>query len=106
MILLTNPIFYIFFVGFMIGAFIAFTGAMKDTRWEPFSKRKFVRSPIIAITWAFALSMIFEFDEWFILALSAGMFERLTTEVWKCCLRKKPSKFNSKNRDTGWLNQN
>ena len=87
----------------MIGAFIAATGAIKDTRWEPFSKRKFIRSPMIAIAWAFGLSMIFEFDEWFILALSAGMFERLTTEVWKCCLRKKPSKFNSETRDIGWF---
>ena len=87
----------------MVGLFIAITGAMKDVRWEDFSKRKFLRSPIIAIVWAFVLSMIFEFNEWIILALCAGMLERLTVEIWKVSIRKKPSKFNSQNRDTRWF---
>ncbi len=97
------PIFYILFAGLMVGFFIATTGAMKDVRWEGFSRRKFVRSPIIAVIWAILLSMIFEFNEWIILALCAGMLERLTVEIWKMAIRKKPSKFNNPERDTRWF---
>jgi hypothetical protein len=91
-------------MGLFAGTLIATFGAMKDTRWEGFSSRKFVRSPIIAIVWSIIAFYAFEVGDLFIcLGFSAG-FERLTVEVWKGFIRrKKPSKFNSPERDTRWL---
>jgi hypothetical protein len=90
-------------MGLFAGGFIAVTGMLKDIRWEGFSLRKFVRSPIIAVVWSIVALYAFEVGDLFVcLGFCAGM-ERLTVEVWKAFLRKKPSKFNSPERDTGWL---
>ena len=98
------PEIYIGFAGFFGGLFVALGGAAKDTKWEGFSRRKFIRSPIIALIWAFVLSMAFKFDEWIILMLCVVAMERLTVEVWKIGIRRtKPSKFNQPERDKGWL---
>ena len=96
-------IIYIGFAGFFGGVFVALGGAAKDSRWEGFSKKKFIRSPIISMFWAFLLPMAFTFNEWIILMLAVVAMERLTVEIWKIGMRKKPSKFNQPDRDKGWL---
>jgi len=91
-------------MGLFAGGFVATTGMLKDIRYEPFSLRKFVRSPIIALVWAIVGFLAFEVNDLFImLGFCAGM-ERLTVEVWKGFLRRQmPSKFKSSDRDTTWL---
>jgi len=92
-------------MGLFAGIFTATAGALKDIRYEGFSRRKFIRSPIIAVIWAFLGLYAFIVQDYFVLlGFSAGM-ERLTVEIWKGFVRKKPSKFNSKNRDTGWIKE-
>ena len=91
-------------MGLFAGGFIATTGMLKDVRWEPFSLRKFLRSPIIAVVWAVIAFYAFEVNDLFVcMGFSAGM-ERLTVEVWKGFLRrKKPSKFKGEHRDINWV---
>lgn len=91
-------------MGFFAGGFVALTGMLKDIRYEPFSLRKFVRSPIIALLWSIIGFCAFEVNDLFVLlGFCAGM-ERLTVEVWKAFVRrKKPAKFKHKDRDTRWL---
>ena len=90
-------------MGLFAGGFVATTGMLKDIRWEPFSMKKYLRSPIIALIWAIVSFYAFQANDLFILmGFCAGM-ERITVEIWKGMLRKKPSKFNNANRDTQWL---
>ena len=90
-------------MGLFAGGFIATTGMLKDVRWEKFSLRKFLRSPIIAVVWSIIAFYAFEVNDLFVcMGFSAGM-ERLTVEVWKGFIRRnKPSKFSSEHRDTNW----
>lgn len=97
-------LFGVILMGLFAGGFIATTGALKDTKWESFSLKKYLRSPIIAIVWALITFYAFEVNDHFVLLGCSAGFERLTVEVWKAFIRKgKPSKFKSKNRDTRWL---
>lgn len=93
-------------MGLFAGGFVALTGMLKDIRYEPFSLRKFVRSPVIALLWSILSFFAFEINDLFItLGFSAGM-ERLTVEVWKAFIRRKmPAKFKHKDRDTRWVEQ-
>ena len=96
---------YLALAGTIGGLFIALGGWLKDQRWEPFSIKKFLRTPAITIFWSFVLPMFFFFDEWIIVMLCCVSMERITTEIWKVAVRKKhkPDKFkNSVNRDTRW----
>lgn len=91
-------------MGLFAGGFTATTGMLKDIRWEGFLLRKFVRSPIIALSWSIVAFYAFQVNDLFIcMGFCAGM-ERLTVEVWKGFIRrKKPSKFNNENRDSQWI---
>lgn len=93
---------HIAFAGVIAGLFIATSGALKDIRWEPFSWRKFWRTPIFSTIWAFVLPMAFNFDQWIIIMLCAGAMERITTEIYKLTRRKQPGKFADPDRDTEW----
>ncbi len=88
------------------GLLIASLGAWKDTLWEPFVPRKFIRSPIITAFWGWVISNIplFHGSHWLLMAMAAVTMERLTVETWKALFRKMPGKFKRKKmRDTGWL---
>ena len=88
------------------GILIASLGAWKDTLWEPFAPRKFVRSPIITTFWGWVISNIsfFSGSHWLLMAMSAVTMERLTVETWKALFRKMPGKFKRRKiRDTCWL---
>jgi len=104
MILEFTPIaeLWILMAGLSAGLFIAISGALKDIRWEPFSWKKFVRTPIFSIGWGFGLILIFEFEEWIVLMLACGAMERITTEIYKLTRRRKPGKFADSQRDTEW----
>lgn len=93
------------FAGVIAGLFIATSGALKDIRFEPFSWKKYLRTPIFSIIWAFVLPMAFYFNEWIILMLCCGAMERITTEIYKLKRRRKPDKFKSPDRDTEWFNK-
>lgn len=99
-------LFGVILMGFFAGGFIATTGAMKDTQWEGFSWKKYVRSPCIAIFWAIVIFYAFEVNDYFVLSMASAGFERVTVEIWKGFVRNKPSKFKSEDRDSGWLQQN
>lgn len=88
---------------FALGMITAGIGAWKDSVWEPFRTMTFVRSPTIATAWGFALWYTARSSNWFIVALAAIALERFTVETWKAILRKRPSKFQSPERDTRWL---
>jgi len=93
-------------MGLFAGGFIAVTGSMKDTKWEGFSWRKFVRSPLIAIGWSIVTFYAFNVNDLFIIAGFCAGMERITVECWKAFIRRqKPSKFNSEKRDTRWLKE-
>jgi hypothetical protein len=86
-----------------LGFSVAILGAWKDTQWEPFSVKTFLRSPVLSILWAVILVSIFKNNNPLLIALSAISMERLTVESWKGLIRKMPSKFNNEERDTQWV---
>lgn len=96
------PIIWIILAGLMSGLFVATSGAIKDIRWESFSYKKFLRTPIFSMIWVFVLSSAFVFNEWIILMLSATAMERITTECWKLIRRKAPGKFADPDKDHKW----
>lgn len=91
--------------GLIGGLIIAITGAWKDTLFERFEVRKFIRSPIIAMIVGIIIVCIYpELPNLALLASSVGL-ERLVEEVWKGIIRKSPSKFKRNNRDTSWMRE-
>lgn len=92
-----------------VGLLTALTGAWKDTLWEPFEWKKFLRSPVITAVCGYLLLMVTDAQptrSYIILFLLSSIgLERLVTEAWKAVLRKMPSKFNRSERDTGWLRE-
>ena len=91
-------------IGFLAGFIPASFGAYKDTKWEPFSFKKFIRSPILAMFGGLIGIYIYRSHPLELIAIFSLFIERITVEFWKGVIRrKKPSKFNSKERDTGWL---
>lgn len=90
-------------MGLFAGGFVAVTGMLKDVRYEPFSFKKFVRSPIIGVLWALLGFYGFDVGDHFVLLGFAAGMERLTVEVWKGLVRRKPSKFKGEDRDTRWM---
>ena len=87
----------------------ALTGAWKDTLWEPFEWKKFLRSPVITAVCGYLLLVITDEQptvSYVVLFLFSSVgLERLVTESWKAVLRKMPSKFGRPERDTGWLRE-
>jgi hypothetical protein len=98
----------IYLYGFFIGLFIASTGAWKDTLFEPFSLKKFFRSPVVTECTYLAL-LYFYFDvvgSFRILALvllASASLERVLIEGYKAIIRQPPGKFKSPTKDRGWL---
>ncbi len=79
------------FAGLLAGLLCALGGALKDSPYEGFKPRTFLRSPIVGTVWglvSFALTADF-----FLALAFAGYFERATVEGWKILRRKKPGKF-------------
>ena len=90
--------------GFILGLLEASFGAWKDTLFEAFSWRKFIRSPIIATLCASILRvLLFPNAHWLLIGTSAVGLERTIVEAWKAMFRKPPSKFSLTDRDIGWL---
>ncbi len=89
--------------GFCFGLVVAIIGAWKDSRWEPFRWGSFFRSPVLGAFWAFVLSFPCQRQPVLLVALAAMSLERVSVELWKGCLRRRPSKFNHPDRDTGWI---
>lgn len=79
--------------GLFAGGFIAFGGAIKDSLYEGFSYWKFVRSPIIAVIWSIVGGFIFLISDFFVLMGFCAGLERITIEIYKIVIRKKPLKF-------------
>ena len=90
-------------VSLILGIIVACIGAWKDTLWEPFRWRSFVRTPILVLIWALMLQFLFQDSSSILVALAAIAMERFTIEGWKAVLRPMPSKFRRKTRDTLWL---
>lgn len=94
---------------FLAGLWTAALGAWKDTLWEPFSARKFFRTPIITVATGGLLLMIFgfpvNFREFFLYIFTAVALERFAVESWKALVRKQPSKFQRPQRDSLWLRE-
>ena len=68
-------------VGFAAGAIIAVGGAWRDAPMEGFDSIKFLRSPMIALTVAFALSLFT--DSYFQIAVATIGYERAVAETYK-----------------------
>lgn len=92
-----------FAIGLTSGLLVAAGGAWKDTRWESFNWRTFLRSPIVAGSWSLIIHHFAPNAGWFLLSLSCIGAERLTVETWKALWRKMPSKFKQPGRDRGWI---
>lgn len=93
------------FAGLCFGLVVATIGAWKDSRWEPFRWSSFWRSPVLGVFWSLVLSVPFHRQPVFLVALAAMSLERVSVELWKGCLRRRPSKFNHPDRDTGWISK-
>ena len=91
------------FGGFLGGLVIACIGAWKDSLWEQFRWSSFWRSPILGAAWAFILGHFFQAQPLILIALAAMSLERVSVELWKGILRRRPSKFSTDGRDRGWL---
>lgn len=89
-----------------VGLLTALAGAWKDTLWEPFEWKKFLRSPILTAICGYLLLVTADKQPNMLLFLFASVgLERLVTETWKAVLRTVPSKFRRPERDTGWLRE-
>lgn len=89
--------------GFLGGLVVAGIGAWKDSRWEPFRWASFWRSPILGAGWAFVLGQVFSAQPLILIVLAAMSLERVSVELWKGIIRRRPSKFRQPERDRGWL---
>lgn len=89
--------------GLGFGLVVAIIGAWKDSRWEPFRWGSFFRSPILGAFWALMLGILYHQQPILLVALAAMSLERVSVELWKGLLRRRPSKFNHPDRDTGWI---
>lgn len=87
----------------LLGLVVATIGAWKDTQWESFSFKTYIRSPLISGFWSIPLSLLFKESPILLISLSAISMERFTVEFWKALLRKMPSKFKNEEKDTRWL---
>ena len=78
------------------GWLTAVGGAWKDAPIEGFSGWKFLRSPVVAGSWAIPLSFLS--DDWVLLGLSAGGFAVASIETYKAFLvrGRPPGKFDGK----------
>lgn len=91
--------------GLVYGLAIASLGAIKDCRYEEFSFRKFLRSPIIAALWGAVLWLVLPVHP-ILTGLATGTLERITVELYKGVRGVKPGKFDYPLHDyrRDWLN--
>ena len=94
----------------VVGFLVAILGAWKDTLWEQFSLRKFLRTPALTGIAGVSLVVIMGspsgFWEGILYVLSAASLERLVVDsLYKGIRRKMPSKFLRYQRDTRWLRE-
>lgn len=68
-------------VGLVMGGTTAFGGAWKDAPTEGFDRRKFFRSPLMTIAFAFVLAQMT--DSYFQVAVAAIGYERAAAETYK-----------------------
>lgn len=93
-----------FLAGFLAGFITAAFGAWKDTLYEGFSVRKFVRSPLLAAMAGVIFALGFPDVSWVFIAAAASTTERLAVETWKSINHQMPGKFKGgQERDRGWL---
>lgn len=91
-------------LGYIGGLITASMGAYKDTKWEPFELKKFLRSPILGAVGGASGILLYPSVPLELIMIFAMFIERITVETWKGLIRKKkPSKFDSPHRDTGWM---
>lgn len=90
-------------IGFLGGLTVAILGAVKDTTYEPFEMRKFIRSPVIGTVWGAVGNSVFKEPNKFLLYTFSISMERLTTETWKATTQQMPGKFKSPTLDKGWI---
>jgi hypothetical protein len=90
-------------LGAVVGLLVAGVGAWKDTMWEEFRWRTFLRSPVVTAIWAALLSIAFPNRDALLVALASAALERLSVEAWKGLIRRPPSKFARSERDTRWV---
>ena len=85
-------------VGGLGGWATAIGGAWKDAPIEGFSARRFVRSPVVATSWAIPTSLLT--GDWLLVMLSAGGLSVASIETYKSFFtgRRPPGKFGSKSR--------
>jgi hypothetical protein len=94
--------------GFLVGLFIATTGAWKDTLFEEFDPFKYFRSPLITeivylILLSFYRQEANQFKFLFLILLASAALERVVVEGYKAIIRQPPGKFKSPTKDRGGL---
>jgi hypothetical protein len=91
-----SPVLLDVLVGGVGGWLTAVGGAWKDAPVEGFSGAKFLRSPLVATTWAVVLQPFTE--SWLVLAVAAGGWSVASIETYKTFLTggRPPGKFSAK----------
>ncbi len=92
-----------FQLGLLGGLIVACLGSWKDTLFEPFEWKKFIRSPLIGAISGGIVGDQYPDSPGLLIFGTAITLERLTVETWKAIIRKPPGKFVNPERDTGWL---
>lgn len=87
--------------GFVVGMITGGIGAFKDSAFEGFSIRTFFRSPVIATFYGGVAVLLT--NNPLLMAGFASTSERISVELWKAIIGKKPSKFKIETKDRGWL---
>ncbi len=87
----------------VLGIAVACFGAWKDTLWETFQWRAFLRTPILTTGWSLVLLLSVPDSHWFLMGISAVALERFTIELSKLVTGEMPSKFLRPARDVQWL---
>lgn len=70
-------------IGAFAGLLVAIGGAIKDTPYEGFDLKKFIRSPLIGAVEAPIIGAIFDHPNPVLIGLSTIATERLTVETYK-----------------------
>lgn len=92
-------------LGLLMGFFTATSGWIKDSMFEPFELRKYVRSIYVSGIGGSVCYVLFPDTHPFLIMSFSFLFERLLFEIWKAFLRPiaRPTKFSDPLRDTRWF---